>query len=64
MHIEFYNVKKKSKVKVPKEEVTAHKLEKVTKNGLSRVRYILKAVDSDGTKLNKFCNKEIFDSFS
>jgi hypothetical protein len=64
MHIEFYNVKKKSKVKIPSEEVQASKLEKTNKDGSTRVRYVLKAIDSDGTKLNKFCNKETFEQLN
>lgn len=63
--IEFYNVKKKTKVSISESEVNKVKLEKPTKDGKSiRIRYVLKAVDEDGTKLTKFCNKETYDSLS
>ena len=60
--IEFYNVKKKQKVKVDPSSVTKHAYEKTTKAGKQSVRYALKAVDEDGTKLTKFCSKSDYDS--
>ena len=60
--IEFYNVKKKSKVQVSKSSVEKKKYEKTTKTGKLSIRYALKAVDNDGTKLTKFCSKEDYDS--
>ena len=36
--------------------------EKTTKTGKLSVRYALKAVDEDGTKLTKFCSKADYDS--
>jgi len=60
--IEFYNVKKKKKVNVDPSNVSKHVYEKKTKAGKLSVRYALKAVDEDGTKLTKFCSKADYDS--
>jgi hypothetical protein len=59
--IEFYNVKKRAKVKK-----SASSIEKVTydrklKDGSTQTRYAFKAVDDDGTNLTKFCSKSDFD---
>jgi len=58
--IEFYNVKKKTKVSIPKDQIESVKIEKLSKNGTMRVRYALKAVDDDGTKLTRFCSESDF----
>lgn len=60
--IEFYNVKKKKKVNVDPSNVSKHVYKKKTKAGKLSVRYALKAVDEDGTKLTKFCSKADYDS--
>lgn len=60
--IEFYNVKKKQKVKVDPGSVTKHAYEKVAKSGKLTIRYALKAVDEDGTKLTKFCSKADYEA--
>tara|TARA_Y100000589_G_scaffold134530_1_gene128693 strand:- start:673 stop:861 length:189 start_codon:yes stop_codon:yes gene_type:complete len=60
--IEFYNVKKKQKVLVDPSKVTKKAYEKITKAGNLSIRYSLKAVDEDGTKLTKFCSKSDYDS--
>jgi hypothetical protein len=60
--IEFYNVKKKEKVKVPEAKVKKVKFEKESKNGSIRVRYAFKSVDEDGTKLTKFCSEADYNS--
>lgn len=60
--IEFYNVKKKEKVLIPEEKVSKKTYEKITKAGKLSIRYSLKSVDDDGTKLTKFCTKADFDS--
>ena len=60
--IEFYNVKKKKKVSVDRSKVEKKVYEKTTKTGKHSVRYALKAVDEDGTKLTKFCSKADYDS--
>tara|TARA_B100001939_G_C16392050_1_gene384487 strand:+ start:310 stop:501 length:192 start_codon:yes stop_codon:yes gene_type:complete len=59
--IEFYNVKKKQKVLVDSNAVTKHAYEKTSKSGKQYTRYALKAIDSDGTKLTKFCSKADYD---
>jgi|TARA_B100000902_G_scaffold321359_1_gene314248 predicted DNA binding CopG/RHH family protein len=60
--IEFYNVKKKTKVKIAEEDVEKVKIEKASKNGNMRVRYAFKAVDDDGTKLTRFCSEADFNN--
>jgi hypothetical protein len=60
--IEFYNVKKKEKVLVEPSEVSKHSYEKTSKAGKLTIRYALKAVDQDGTKLTKFCSKADYDN--
>lgn len=62
--IEFYNVKKKKKVSIDEASVTKHSYEKTTKTGKQSIRYALKAVDDDGTKLTKFCSKADYDKIS
>lgn len=59
--IEFYNVRKKEKVQIDESKVTKKSMEKTTKTGKPSIRYSLKAVDDDGTKLTKFCSKADFD---
>lgn len=59
--IEFYNVRKKEKVQIDESKVTKKSMEKTTKTGKLSIRYSLKAVDDDGTKLTKFCSKADFD---
>ena len=60
--IQFYNVKKKQKVEVDQSKVTKHAYEKTAKSGKLTIRYALKAVDEDGTKLTKFCSKADYDA--
>ena len=60
--IEFYNVRKKTKVQISESDVEKHAYEKTTKTGKQSIRYALKAVDDDGTKLTKFCSKADYDS--
>ncbi len=60
--IEFYNVRKKQKVQINESEITKKTIEKETKSGKLSIRYCLKAVDDDGTKLTRFCSKADFDS--
>lgn len=55
--IEFYNVKKRKKVKISDSKIKKVKYEKKTAKGLS-VRYAFKAVDDDGTNLTKFCSEK------
>jgi hypothetical protein len=60
--IEFYNVKKKTKVKIAEKDVEKVKIEKASKNGNMRVRYAFKSVDDDGTKLTRFCSEADFNN--
>lgn len=60
--IEFYNVKKKTKVQISEDQVARKTYERVTKSGKTTIRYALAAVDDDGTKLTKFCSKDVHDS--
>jgi hypothetical protein len=55
--IEFYNVRKRAKVKIFASEVSGRVMEKESKDGTVRVRYAFSAVDDDGTKMLKFCSK-------
>ena len=59
--IEFYNVKKKAKVKIDSKKIKKVTYEKETSKGKS-VRYAFKAVDDDGTNLTKFCSKKDYDA--
>ena len=60
--MQFYNVRKKEKVEISDDKVKAVKYERTTKNGKTVIRYGVRAVDDDGTKLTKFCNREVYDS--
>ena len=60
--VEFYNVKKKTKVQIAAELVEKKTYQMVTKGGNKSTRYAIKAVDEDGTKLTKFCSKADYDS--
>ena len=60
--IEFYNVRKKKKVGIAENEVSRVVYERTTKAGKKVKRYGVKAVDEDGTKLTKFCSKDMYDS--
>ena len=59
--IDFYNVKKKAKVQKDESEITPVKYEKTSKTGKLVTRYGLKSED-DGTKLTKFCSKDVYES--
>ena len=58
--IEFYNVKKKAKVKIDAGKIKKVEYKKKTSKG-EQVRYAFKAVDDDGTNLTKFCSKADYD---
>ena len=60
--IEFYNVKKKTKVQISESAVEKKTYERTSKTGKVSIRYALAAVDDDGTKLTKFCSKDVYDS--
>tara|TARA_R110002051_G_scaffold221964_2_gene285603 strand:- start:151 stop:342 length:192 start_codon:yes stop_codon:yes gene_type:complete len=61
--IEFYNVRKRTKVKISNDRVEKRTLESKTKKGETRIRYAFASVDDDGTKMIKFCSKTDYDSF-
>jgi len=58
--IEFYNVKKKAKVKIDEGSIKKVEYKKTTAKG-EQIRYAFKAVDDDGTNLTKFCSKADYD---
>ncbi len=60
MKIEFYSVKKKGNVSISADKVQKVEFKRQTSKGQT-VRYAFKAVDSDGTKLTKFCSKADYD---
>ena len=60
MAIEFYNVKKKAKVKINEADIKKVEYKKETSKG-EQVRYAFRAVDDDGTNLTKFCSKADYD---
>ena len=60
--IEFYNVRKKEKVTVSETEVEKVEYKSTSKKGKEVIRYGVKAVDDDGTKLTKFVSKDTYDS--
>lgn len=62
MSIEFYSVKKKTKVSIDAKQIKKMEYKKKTAKG-ETVRYAFKAVDDDGTNLTKFCSKADYDKF-
>jgi hypothetical protein len=62
--MDFYNVKKKESVSIDDSEVDTVEYKRVTKTGKEVTRYGLRAVDDDGTKLAKFCSKEVYDKLN
>lgn len=62
--MEFYNVKKRAKVKIADKYCIKQILSKKTVKGAIRTSYVVKAVDNDGTKLTAFVSKEKYDSLN
>jgi len=60
--IEFYNVRKKEKVSIPEDQVEKVTYESTSKTGKKIVRYGMKSVDDDGTKLTKFVSKAAYEA--
>lgn len=58
--IEFYNVKTRSKTKVPLQYIKKTKYERTNKDGSTQVRHAVKA-EFEGQKLVKFVSKDLFD---
>lgn len=59
--IEFYSVKIRKKVMVPKENIKKTTFERTNKDGSKQVRYGLRA-EHEGSKLTKFVSKDLWDS--
>lgn len=63
--MEFYNVKKRKKVKVADANCTriVYKRKSKTTKAIQE-RFAVQAVDDDGVKLTRFVNKETFDKMT
>jgi hypothetical protein len=57
--MQFYSVKERRMVEVPREHVRAHKYEHTTKSGKRRVRYALQA-DYNGQRLTRFVDEATY----
>lgn|GEM_PF-898475 len=58
-YVQFYSVKERRMVEVPREHVRAHKYEHITKSGKRQVRYALQA-DYNGQRLTKFVEEATY----
>lgn len=58
--IDFYNVKKRAKVKIEESDCKKTVYKRKTSKGLQE-RYAVRATDDDGTNLTKFMSKDDFD---
>lgn len=61
--MEFYNVKKREKVKIPDAKCTRVIYSRKTSAGIQQ-RYAVRAQDNDGTNLTKFLSKADFDKLT
>lgn len=61
--MEFYNVKKRAKVKIAEAKCEKVVYKRKTSTGIQE-RYAVRAVDGDGTNLTKFISKKDFDALS
>ncbi len=61
--IDFYNVKKRQKVKVEEADCKKVVYKRKTSKGIQE-RYAIRATDNDGTNLTKFMSKADFDKAS
>jgi len=61
--IEFYNVKKRKKVKIEESDCKKVVYKRKTSKG-TQERYAVRATDDDGTNLTKFMSKIDFDKAS
>jgi len=57
--MQFYSVKERRMVEVPREQVRAHRYEHATKSGKKRVRYALQA-DYNGQRLTRFVDEATY----
>lgn len=62
--MEFYNVKKRKKVKIAEAKCTKVVYERTTKAGTKQKRYAVKAQDDDGTNLTKFVTQADYDKLT
>lgn len=60
--MKFYNVRKRASVEICDSKCTKRVAARTLKDGSSRDSYIVSAVDDDGTKLNLFVSKAVFDA--
>jgi hypothetical protein len=58
-YVQFYSVKERRMVEVPREHVRAHKYEHITKSSKRQVRYALQA-DYNGQRLTKFVDEATY----
>lgn len=58
-HMQFYSVKERRMVEVPREHVRAHKYERTTKSGKRQVCYALKA-NYNGQRLTRFVDEATY----
>jgi len=63
MEVEFYNVKTRSKVKVPEAKIEKGVMKRQSKSGTTQTRYILRA-NIDGMKLTKFVNQKDWEAIN
>ncbi len=61
--MEFYNVKKRAKVKIADDKCEKVVYSRKTATGIQE-RYAVRAVDKDGCSLTKFISKETYDGLS
>ena len=62
--MEFYNVKKRAKVKIAEAKCTKVVYKRVTKAGTTQKRYAVKAKDDDGTNLTKFVTQAAYEKLA
>jgi hypothetical protein len=57
--MQFYSIKERRMVEVPREHVRAHKYEHITKSGKRQVHYALQA-DYNGQRLTRFVDEATY----
>ena len=62
--MEFYNVKKRAKVKIAEAKCTKVVYTRKTKAGTTQKRYAVKAQDNDGTHLTKFVTQADYEKLA
>jgi hypothetical protein len=61
MEIQFYDVRSRQKVDVPKERIRKTRYERTTKSGATRTSYALRG-EHGGSKLTKFVSQADWDA--